>query len=1049
VKAKAEIVEFGDMQSTKERRFPSTLILICGMIASGIGFAALLGWFAGIPLLSSLESGRIPMAPSTALLFMLYGAGVLLLSRPSSDRVVFRISLVIGISSTMVALLLFILTFMGIHPDAEYLSLRIVGTINGAPIGHMSAVTAFCFVLAGLSFLASLSSSTGRTKAASAALWSSVLVVLSSLVLLLAYILGSPLLYGSSFIPPALPTSLGFLFLGTALLVYSGQRLLPHSSLSETADSRSAYALLAIFLLLVTGIVMAGHFYLRNYEKKYRLEVQEQLSSISSLKVDGLEHYRNERLEDAFLIFKTEVFSDLIRHFLANPGDAPGRKKILSWLEKLQTNRHYDQVQLMDAGGVTRLSVPAGARPVSSVIAKRVSDVLRTREVAFQDFYLNELDHRPYLSLIVPIIDTHGVEQVIGVVTLRIDPETHLYPYIKLWPASSITAETLLVRREGSDALFLNDLRFRKNTALSLRIPLEKKNVIAVQGVLGSKGILEGIDYNGVPVVADTRAVPGSPWVLITRINREEVNAPLRQQLWRIIALIGVLLVGAGSGVAFLWRQQHVRFYRKRYESSEELRKSEERYRVLFNAMDEGFCVVEMLYDPTGKAIDYRFLEINPAFEKQTGLQQVLGKTIRELVPNNEAYWFEIYGNVARTGEAIRFENLTQGLQKYFDIFAFRVGGDESRNVAILFKDITERKRVEAELHEKERLLSESQRLGHIGSFLYSKTGKLSWSEELYHLYGVSPETFTPTMESFLSLILPEDRPAMQAWTDACAAGAKPDALEFRINLPDGTIRYIRGDGDAVFDDKNRLIYLAGSAQDITEQKLAEKELLRYSSELAKKNAELRESEKEFRNLVEEAPLAISVVNKAGEIEYINKKNVEIIGYTRYETPTLESWWSLAYPDPEERKKITAVWGDIQHRVLSGENVGTAERMIICKDGTTKDVELRFSRAGGKILVIFNDITERKRAEKELQRYASELEKSNKELQEALVKVKTLSGMLPICASCKKIRDDKGYWSGVESYIARHSEVLFSHGICPECEKKMYEDLEKLKKEDF
>lgn len=221
------------------------------------------------------------------------------------------------------------------------------------------------------------------------------------------------------------------------------------------------------------------------------------------------------------------------------------------------------------------------------------------------------------------------------------------------------------------------------------------------------------------------------------------------------------------------------------------------------------------------------------------------------------------------------------------------------------------------------------------------------------------------------------------------------------------------------------------------------------STIIERKQAEeaLRESEMEFRSLVEEAPMAITVVNKAGELEYINKKNVEIIGYTRNETPTLELWWSLAYSDPEERKKITALWGDIRHRVLSGENIGVTERKLTCKDGTTKDVELRFSRAGEKVLVIFNDVTERKRVVKELQRYSSDLEKSNKELQEALANVKTLSGMLPICASCKKIRDDKGYWSGVETYISEHTDTVFSHGICPECEKKAYKELEGLKKE--
>jgi hypothetical protein len=90
------------------------------------------------------------------------------------------------------------------------------------------------------------------------------------------------------------------------------------------------------------------------------------------------------------------------------------------------------------------------------------------------------------------------------------------------------------------------------------------------------------------------------------------------------------------------------------------------------------------------------------------------------------------------------------------------------------------------------------------------------------------------------------------------------------------------------------------------------------------------------------------------------------------------------------------------------------------------------------------DITERKHAEEELQRYSAELEKSNNELKDALANIKQLTGMLPICASCKQIRDDKGYWKSVESYISEHSKAVFSHGICPECEKKMYGDLDKL-----
>ena len=95
------------------------------------------------------------------------------------------------------------------------------------------------------------------------------------------------------------------------------------------------------------------------------------------------------------------------------------------------------------------------------------------------------------------------------------------------------------------------------------------------------------------------------------------------------------------------------------------------------------------------------------------------------------------------------------------------------------------------------------------------------------------------------------------------------------------------------------------------------------------------------------------------------------------------------------------------------------------------------------------EITERKKAEERLQQYSPELEKSNRAFQEALANVKTLSGMLPICASCKKIRDDKGYWSQVETYVSEHSEAVFTSGICPDCEKKAYAELERLKRENI
>jgi PAS domain S-box-containing protein len=141
-------------------------------------------------------------------------------------------------------------------------------------------------------------------------------------------------------------------------------------------------------------------------------------------------------------------------------------------------------------------------------------------------------------------------------------------------------------------------------------------------------------------------------------------------------------------------RMARVVFERDR--SNLALRESAAEYRTLFESIDEGFCIVEMIFDAEGRPIDYQFVQVNPAFARLTGLPaDALGKTARELVPDLEAFWIEVYGNVALTGEVARFENKSEPMNRWFDVYASRVGAASSHRVAIVFNNITERKRSE------------------------------------------------------------------------------------------------------------------------------------------------------------------------------------------------------------------------------------------------------------------------------------------------------------------------------------------------------------------
>lgn len=138
------------------------------------------------------------------------------------------------------------------------------------------------------------------------------------------------------------------------------------------------------------------------------------------------------------------------------------------------------------------------------------------------------------------------------------------------------------------------------------------------------------------------------------------------------------------------------------------LQQSEERYRTLFNSIDEGFCIIEILFDEQNKPIDLLFLEMNPLFKKYTQLDRIsVGKTIMQLYPDTEIEWIDTYGRVALTGESVRFEKEFKSINHWFDIYAFRFGNPDSHKVAVVFNDITQRKIAGFELEQMRHNLDE------------------------------------------------------------------------------------------------------------------------------------------------------------------------------------------------------------------------------------------------------------------------------------------------------------------------------------------------------
>lgn len=257
------------------------------------------------------------------------------------------------------------------------------------------------------------------------------------------------------------------------------------------------------------------------------------------------------------------------------------------------------------------------------------------------------------------------------------------------------------------------------------------------------------------------------------------------------------------------------------------LQESEGRYRTLFNEMSEGFALHEIILDEKGEPADYRFLEVNSAFERSTGLRapEIVGKPVTEVLPGTEPFWIRTYGEVALTGRAMHFQQNSAVLGKDFEVFAYRPAPGR---FAVIFLDITERLRAERALRRSEEDLNRAQAVARTGSWRMNvQKNELTWSDENHRIFGV-PKGTPMTYEGFLATVHPDDRD----YVDRCwmaALRGEPYDIEHRL-VVNGEVKWVRETADLEFASDGSLLGGFGTTQDITDRKRAEAQMERLAS---------------------------------------------------------------------------------------------------------------------------------------------------------------------------------------------------------------------------
>ncbi|MBC7546905.1 PAS domain S-box protein [Candidatus Saccharibacteria bacterium] len=297
----------------------------------------------------------------------------------------------------------------------------------------------------------------------------------------------------------------------------------------------------------------------------------------------------------------------------------------------------------------------------------------------------------------------------------------------------------------------------------------------------------------------------------------------------------------------------------------EQAEQNEDQYKTLFNSIDQGFCIIKMIYDDDGRPIDYEFIEVNRIFEEQTGLKNPVGKTAHELVPDLEGHWFETYGNVVKTGEPARFSEGSVQMGRWFDVLATRLGAENNQQVAILFTDVTERKISEKQLIESESYYREMADSTPTITWVSDETGSCTYLNKQWYSYTGQTETEALGIGWTRAIHPKESKLAGKTFMEA-SAKRRPYTIEFQLRAADGTYRWVVDKGLPKFSSTGDFEGYVGSVIDIHKRKLAENAL---RSQLLLTEA-----------ITNNTTLCLFMVDIDGVITFMNPAAVTVTGFT-------------------------------------------------------------------------------------------------------------------------------------------------------------------------
>jgi PAS domain S-box-containing protein len=622
----------------------------------------------------------------------------------------------------------------------------------------------------------------------------------------------------------------------------------------------SSIDLITIFIVLSALVIILGTLLIRSQKKNLLEEKENELAVVANLKVRQIQQWRHERWGDAILIQDNLSFVSQIHDFFNKTDNKAEKKELITWMNSLITNFDYLSVNILDMKGRIRLSIPEDDTLISQMGRSLIPVETGRNKIMLKDLHHINKNSPIHMDLLIPMVRyTKNDSTVFSILDLRIDPRKTLFPLLMAWPSLSKTSETLIIRRDGDSILYLNDLKYLPNSSLSLRKSINDTNILGVKAVLGFEGIAEGVDYRNVAVIAAMKKVPDSPWFMVSKVDKAELESSFYQQL-----LLGKLLIVffiSAFGALFGWMIWHkrVRYYRERYENELHRMAFRKHFDYILKYANDTILLIDN---------DLKIIEANDRAIEIYGYtrDELIGMKIMKLRPPYMYAQLEEQIKILNEKSYTRYETIhicKDGTTFPTEISARLVEIEGVKYYQSIGRDITERRKIEGSLKallERFNLATKAAKLA-VWDWDIAND-HLIWDERVYELFGVKRGDLPPVYASWLKIIHPDDLEDANNEIEKALKGEKEYDTEFRILNPDRSIRYIKAYGQVVRDEEDKPTRMIGINYDITEQKQAE--------------IQIEESNSLLLATLESTADGILVVDLNGKIVQVNRKFTEM-----------------------------------------------------------------------------------------------------------------------------------------------------------------------------